>query len=444
VAQHAPSWLENKTQDLEARVSRHTAALRVWHILNHAVEAFINNNDLLRASALTFTVALSIVPILALAFSAVKGFGGAEKLRPLVEQYLGLGSSSSQLMGYVENVNAAALGSAGGAFLLLTVISTMGTVEQALNTIFHVPQSRSYFRKFSDYLSVLFTVPFLIVAALGFTAVFSVRISEFPFVTELLPYLFVWAGFFFLYIFFPYTKVRYGPAAIGSFVTAVLFQLAQWGYVRFQVGVANYRAIYGAMATLPIFLVWIYIAWSLILFGAELTASIQRGDIPPVLGPTSPNFLYSATMHILIRLADRAYHGGDDITLWTLSHELFVPEATIKPIVDGLKEAGFIIEADPNSGSLNQGLFLARDPSRIELAEAIKSVDFDRGAHDADPRVDLVLTKIDAVRDSFLKTITLQDIRSPEAKAAEQETTGSDTTRTAETLDTRKLEDAKS
>ena len=134
-------------------------------------------------------------------------------MRPLVEQYLGLGSSSSQLMGYVENVNAAALGSAGGAFLLITVISTMGTVEQALNTIFNVPQSRSYFRKFSDYLSVLFTVPFLIVAALGVTAVFSVRISQFPFVTQLLPYLFVWAGFFFLFVFFPYTKVRYGPGA---------------------------------------------------------------------------------------------------------------------------------------------------------------------------------------------------------------------------------------
>jgi membrane protein len=298
----------------------------------------------------------------------------------------------------------------------------MGTVEQALNTIFNVPQSRSYLRKFSDYLSILFTVPFLIVAALGVTAVFSVRISEFPYVTELLPYLFVWAGFFFLFVFFPYTKVRYGPALIGSFVTAVLFQLAQWGYVRFQVGVANYRAIYGAMATLPIFLVWIYIAWSIILFGAELTASIQRGDIPPMLGPMSPDFLYSATMHILIRLADRAYRGGDDITSWTLSHELFVPEATLKPILDGLKAGGFVIEADANSGALNQGLFLARQSSTIVLADAIKSVDFDHGASDGDPRVDLVLAKMGAVRDGLLKTITLEDIRSPEAKAVDQET----------------------
>ena len=422
MARHAPSWLESKTLDLETRASKHTTALRVWHVLNHAVEGFIFNNDLLRASALTFTVALSIVPILALAFSAVKGFGGAERLRPLIEKYMGLGSSSTQLMGYVENVNAAALGSAGGAFLLVTVISTMGTVEQALNTIFNVPQSRSYFRKFSDYLSVLFTVPLLIVAALGVTAVFSVRISQFPFVTQLMPYLFVWAGFFFLFVFFPYTKVRWGPALIGSFVTAVLFQLAQWGYVRFQVGVANYRAIYGAMATLPIFLVWIYIAWAVILFGAELTASVQRGDIPAMLGPMSPDFLYSATMHILLRLADRAYHGGDDITSWTLARELFVAEPAIMPILDGLKSGGFVIEADPSTGALNQGLFLARQASTITLADALKSVDFDHGATDGDPRVDRVLAKMGAVRNELLKTITLEDIRSPEAKAVDAET----------------------
>jgi len=421
VTRRTPSWLESKTLDLKTRVSRHTTALHVWHVLNHAVEGFISNNDLLRASALTFTVALSIVPILALAFSAVKGFGGAQRLRPLVEQYLGLGPSSSQLMGYVENVNAAALGSAGGAFLLITVISTMGTVEQALNTIFNVPQSRSYFRKFSDYLSVLFTVPFLIVAALGVTAVFSVRISHFPFITQLLPYLFVWAGFFLLFVFFPYTKVKYVPALIGSFVTAVLFQLAQWGYVRFQVGVANYRAIYGAMATLPIFLVWIYIAWAVILFGAELTAAVQRGDLPPMLGPMSPDFLYAATMHILIRLADRAYHGGDEVTSWTLARELFVSEAAIIPILDGLKAGGFVIEADSSAGRLNQGLFLARESSTVVLADALKSVEFDQGAGGGDPRVDRVLAKMGAVRNDLFKTITLEDIRSPEAKAVDRE-----------------------
>lgn len=388
------------------------AALRIWRIVSLAIEGFIGNNDLLRASALTFTVALSIVPILALAFSAVKGFGGADRLRPLVERYLALGGSgaSSQLMTYIENVNAAALGSAGGAFLLITVISTMGTIEQALNTIFNVPQSRSYFRKFSDYLSVLFTVPFLIVAALGFTAVFSVRISHFPLVTHLAPYFFVWAGFFFLYVFFPYTNVRYRPALVGSFVAAVLFQIAQWGYVGFQVGVANYRAIYGALASVPIFLVWIYVAWAIVLFGAELTAAIERGDVPVSLDPLSPDFQFATAMHVLLRLAERAAHGGITVTSFLLARELNVSEASVKPILKGLIQAGFVIEAEANS--LHQGLFLVREPATIVLADVIEAVAAVQPGVEGDRRIENVIERIRAARIQVLRTITLDQLRS--------------------------------
>jgi len=127
-------------------------------------------------------------------------------------------------------------------------------------------------------------------------------------------------------------------------------------------------------------------------------------------------------MHILIRLADRAYRGGDEITSWTLARELYVAEAAITPILDGLKAEGFVIEADPSTGALNQGLFLARQASTIVLADAIKSVDYDQGASGGDPRVDRVLAKLGAVRNELLKTITLEDIRSPEAKAGDQET----------------------
>ncbi|MDO8434062.1 MAG: YhjD/YihY/BrkB family envelope integrity protein [Candidatus Binatus sp.] len=418
MANQLPTDLDGAPPSAKSR-TRSSYALTVWRILSRAVEAFINNNDLLRASALTYTVALSIVPVLALAFSALKGFGGSERLRPLVDQYLALGSSgvSAQLMMYIENVNAAALGSAGGAFLLITVISTMSTVEQALNTIFNVPQSRSYFRKFSDYLSVLFTVPLLIVAALGVTALLSERIAQFPIVTLIAPYLFVWSGFFFLFVFFPYTRVKYGPALIGSFVTAILFQLAQWGYVRFQVGVASYRAIYGALASLPIFLVWIYVAWAVVLFGAELTAAIQRGDIPTTIGPMSADFPYIATLQILLRLSDRALKSGQVIKTETLAREMNVAEPAIVRIVAGLMEGGFIIRADPGSPSHSQGLFLARDPSAIVLADAIDAVMAPaQGVEDA--RIAMVLEKLGEARHGALKSITLAELRSPASSTA--------------------------
>ena len=118
-------------------------------------------------------------------------------------------------------------------------------------------------------------------------------------------------------------------------------------------------------------------------------------------------------MHILIRLADRAFHGGDEVTSWTLARELFVSEAAIIPILDGLKAGGFVIEADSSAGPLNQGLFLARESSTIVLADAIKSVELDEGASGGDPRVDRVLAKMcDAAqttcsRRSHLKTSAL-------------------------------------
>jgi DNA-binding IscR family transcriptional regulator len=207
-------------------------------------------------------------------------------------------------------------------------------------------------------------------------------------------------------------------------VTAVLFQLAQWGYVRFQVGVANYRAIYGALATLPIFLVWIYVAWSVILFGAEVTAAVQRGDMPPMLGPHSPDFPYAATMHVLLRLADRAHTGAEAITAWTLARELGVSQAALKPIVDGLKQGGFVIEADPSTMPRNQGLFLAREPATIPLGEAIRSVLTDRDAADGDPRVNRVLATLAAARHELFDSTTLEDIRRPDAKAPAQAAAG--------------------
>ncbi len=138
-----------------------------------------------------------------------------------------------------------------------------------------------------------------------------------------------------------------------------------------------------------------------------------------MLGPLSPDFRYSSTMHILLRLADRSFHGGDDITSWNMARELGVAEAVILPILNALKLGGFVIEADASSGALNQGLFLARQPATIVLADAIECVMTDEGARDSDPRVERVIKKLAGARREVLKSVTLEDIRSPEAKAAD-------------------------
>jgi membrane protein len=381
-------------------------------VTSSAVTSFFSNDDLLRASALTYTVALSIVPILALAFSALKGFGAFDQLRPLIERSIAFGSPkiTDQLMTYVDRTNTRAVGAAGAAFLLLTVISTMSNVELALNSIFRVSRSRSYLRKFSDYLSILFTVPILMVAALTMTAVVSTRLSlETAFFATISPWLLAWAGIFFLYVFFPYTHVRYDAAVIGSLAGAILFQLGQWAYVRFQIGVANYQAIYGALATLPIFLVWIYIAWSIVLFGAEVTAAIQRGGGRMNVPAGSPEFIYAAGLHILLRLADEHKHGGHPITVSTFAVELNVDAARIEPLVDRLRAIGFIIDAG-EAKARNHGLVLNRAPSQIRLGDAVGTLSSNAAEMADDPRIRAFLIHLSEQHKSLLSRMTLEDL----------------------------------
>jgi membrane protein len=413
-------WLSAALSRVETGASPSGFALKAWLLFSASVTGFLENNDLLRASALTYTTALSIVPVLALAFSVLKGFGSSERMRPLVENYLALGGSGAgrQLMHYVENVNAAALGSAGGAFLLITVISTMGNVEQAFNAIFRVPRSRSYLRKFSDYLSVLFTVPILITAALAITTVISMRIGSVPGGARAIPYLFAWAGFFFLFVFFPYTQVRWGPAALGSAVTALLFQLAQWGYVHFQIGMANYRAIYGALATVPIFLVWIYVAWSVVLFGAEITAAAQRGVEQPALRPHTHDFPCAAAIHILLQLADRQLRGDGALTRVAIARQLGIAESQLEPVFDQLQEQGLLIETAAERDSAKAGIYLVRAPSAIVLADALAPFLGDDSGPHADLRAARVMRRIAEAESAALASMTLADLLNEEADTA--------------------------
>lgn len=398
--------------EAQPRRSAKGRVLRLWFVISNTVVGFINNNDLLWAAALTYTVALSIIPVLALAFSVLKAFGSSEQLRPLIQNYLALGSEATtdQIMSFVNNVNAKALGSLGAISLMITVISTMGTVEQAFNNIFRVPKSRGYLRKFTDYLSVLLTVPLFIAAGLAATAVLSVEITKAPEVAAVAPYLFVWAGFFLLFIFFPYTRVDWRSALVGSFFTAILFQLAQWGYVNFQVGAARYRAIYGAVATIPIFLVWVYVAWIIVLAGAELTAAIQRGVPAFMMETRSPDFPRAIALYAMMRLAEHHLHGGKPVSYEGIAMDLGTAMEAVEPVLDRLGDAGLIVEQSGEKRARFRRVLLCRAPSVITLDQILAAAVPDATEEVADPRIRTVLKSLHDASREVLKPVTLSDL----------------------------------
>jgi membrane protein len=363
-------------------------------IVQAAAGRFLDNTDLLWASALTYTSALSIVPLLVLVFSVLKGLGYADLLQPLIAHYTAVSPEvTDRLIDIVQNMKVAALGSVGAVGLIITDISLLGTIESAFNHSWGVAQGRSYLRKFTDYLSVTFTVPVLLVTALTITATVAKGAVFLQGLSFIASFLLVWAGYLFLFVFFPNTRVRWQAALIGSLVTAVLWTLGQWAYVYFQYGVTSYRAYYGALAAIPIFLVWIYFSWAIVLFGVELTVVIQRGPYRPMRDAGAPGFARRAALLTLIRVGERMAHEGEPATAAVIAHELGVSEEQIGPIIERLVRAGILAHAQSrHAAKTTHELLLTRSPRLVRVSDALEAVE--QPDHVVEPRVDGLLGQI--------------------------------------------------
>ena len=264
--------------------------LNVLRVLIIVMRDFGRDNCMLRASALTYATLLAIVPLLAFAFAILKGLGVQNQLEPLIIENLAVGSEAvvTRIIEYINNTNVARLGSVGLGMLLLTVLALLSNVEKSFNAIWGVGETRSLMRRFADYFSVLAFGPLLLVVAMSMTA----TIQSYGFVQDLqstqyfgdlirfafktLPYVAMWIAFTFLYVFMPNIRVRLPAAIAAGVICGTLWQLVQIAYVLFQVGVSRYNAIYGTMAALPIIMVWIYLSWMIVLFGVEITSTIQN------------------------------------------------------------------------------------------------------------------------------------------------------------------------
>jgi membrane protein len=254
---------------------------------------FLDHQCLLRASALTYTTLLALVPMLAFMFAFLKGLGVQNTLEPLFIDNLSVGSEETVrlIIDYVNNVKVTTLGVIGLGSLLCSTVVQLGTVERALNEIWGVQQSRPWLRKLSDYVSVMVVAPVLLLLAITANAVLRSQtlvasLLKQPFIEDAmvlaLTYVAVWGVFTFLYAFIPNTRVRFVPALIGGVVAGTLWQLAQRAYIDFQVGMVKYHAIYGAFAQLPVLMIWLYISWVIVLLGAELAFAYQNVAVYPV------------------------------------------------------------------------------------------------------------------------------------------------------------------
>ncbi len=190
---------------------------------------------------------------------------------------------------YVDKTNFAAIGFIGLIALISTVIASIKKLENVFNKIWCITRGRSLTRQICEYLAVLLIIPLILLCALSVQGIISsgelyeMLHTTSPFVQKLgnmgahlLMVLFVIGAFGFLYVFMPNTRVKAGPALIGGLVAAGCFAAVLCAYIKWQIGLAKYNAIYGTFAAVPFFLAWLYANWIVILLGAEICYATQN------------------------------------------------------------------------------------------------------------------------------------------------------------------------
>ena len=197
-------------------------------------------------------------------------------------------AAADQIFTYVDNTDFATLGTIGVLGVLFSAILVLNNIELSMNTIWHISSGRSLLRKVTDYLTFLILMPLSINFGFAANAVLKndtllAKVLDFlpgPLLeTGLLlfvPLFFITLTLFLIYIFFPNTKVKPVPAFIGALSAGTLWFLTQNVYISLQIGVSKYNAIYGSFATLPLFLVWMFLGWVFILGGAQLAFACQQ------------------------------------------------------------------------------------------------------------------------------------------------------------------------
>jgi membrane protein len=325
---------------------------------------FMKDQSIIRAAALTFTTILSIVPFLAVAFSISKGFGlqNTDKMREWV-LYLTTGRPevADKIIEYIDRTNVQALGWVGVATLLLTVFSLIGTIEKAFNTIWNVEKGRSAWRKVTDFFPVILFGPLVLFAASSFnvglqrqeivTAVLSVEAIGLleAMVLKATPYFLIILAFSMIYMFIPYVTVRMEAALVGGIVGGVLWQMAQWAYITWQIGAAKYNAIYGSFAQLPVLLIWIYISWIIVLLGAEVSFAWQNINAfvkQRYFGQATPFERQKIAVLMMIVLAKRFHEGKSLPSVEDISDGLMAPSSLVSDLFGLLQKAGYTILTD--------------------------------------------------------------------------------------------------
>lgn len=343
----------------------------------------------LRAMSLVYTTLLSLVPLIAVSFSVLKGFGVHNQIEPMLSNMLlPLGDKgpeiTNQIISFVDNMKMGVLGSVGLAMLMYTVISLISKIESAFNHTWHIPSSRGIAQRFSNYLSIVMVGPVMMFAAIGLTASLGSNtvvevLNSYAFVGQiikfigyLLPFIFIIAAFTFVYLLVPNTKVSFKSALYGAFFSGIVWELLGRAFASFASGSTSYTAIYSGFAILILFMIWLYLGWLVLLTGANIAYYHQQSEQlkwnSQKLELTGQLQEQGMLQVMLLIAKNHAQINTTKVTLNFLTKQLNMPSESLLGLINTLIKDGFIKGSDDEPIQY----FPARSIELIQVSDIIQ------------------------------------------------------------------------
>ncbi len=393
---HKPVWtrLTDAVTGLARRDLASLSRAKRIAIQNVRVALLVSRSDVyqrvrLHAQALSLKTLLAVVPLFAVVFAIFKGFGGLESVQSDLEELILHNLAASEqlravvhehLGNFLSNVEGGQLGPVSVVILVFSVLSLLSHIEDSVNAVFGVTQRRPLALRFVTYWAILTLGPLVLGASLTLTGALQVgavraAIDALPGVSQLLisatPLLISWLGFTALYVVVPNTRVRIRSAFFAALVAGTAWNILKYLYALYASHAVTVQNIYGSLAAIPLFMLWIWLSWILVLYGAQLTFAYENATTfwreRDTTHP-SPSSRELMATRIFLDITRSFTFGTAPPTPAELSERLGLARRFVDDVCSVLREAGFTHALEFG------GLVPARDAATVTVEDLVVSL----------------------------------------------------------------------
>jgi len=352
------------------------------HAIRTLRERFREDRLGLTASSLTFTTTIALVPFITVALAVFTAFPMFAKFQDVLQKWLIESlvpdNIARQVLGYLNQFagKASKLGVVGLAALLGTALALVFTIDRTLNSIWRVRTSRPFAQRVMIYWASITLGPVLLAVSLSMTSyavafskdVVGVMPGGISLFLDVFQFVLVAGGMAAMFHYVPNTHVRWGHAWIGGLFVSAGMELSKRGLALYVSKVPTYSAVYGAFATLPILLVWIYVVWVIVLLGAALTAYLPSLLAGGTLRRLPHGWRFQFSLEVVQHLERARAEGAKGLTLEQLCAVMHVDPLRLEPLMRTLTafdwvgqlqevlqpgdEARYVLLVDPDTTSL--------------------------------------------------------------------------------------------